>query len=358
MKRFQTLVLSLVASLLIASPALALDLNPFNNKAEPTESAAPVPATQTVKPSEAAVDANYERSKDGLKDAEARAEEARQRALQALKDSEAAQKELVKARQQVHQASPKELKRQAKAEADRLKAEQDDRINAEKERADLEKKQAEQAANPTAGDKGKSWNPTTWVGKEGEKTASIAQPAVLPASPSDWTDEMLETKAVQVATSRGNFTFELYPKDAPTTVRNFVKLVNAKFYDQYNMKFHRVIPGFVVQTGDPTGTGAGGSAERIPLEVKNKLTHDAKGVVSMARGPDPNSATSQFYVTLDKETSLDGKYAIFGRVISGLSTLDKISQGDMVYGVTLVEKAKVVRDSGSPEKKGMFGMGK
>jgi cyclophilin family peptidyl-prolyl cis-trans isomerase len=118
------------------------------------------------------------------------------------------------------------------------------------------------------------------------------------------------------------------------------------------MKFHRVVPGFVVQTGDPTGTGAGGSKKTVPLEAKNKLSHNAKGIVAMARGFDPNSGTSQFYITLTPQTSLDGKYTIFGKVISGMSVLDKIEIGDMLYGVRLVESTSVTRDP--VEKKGFF----
>jgi cyclophilin family peptidyl-prolyl cis-trans isomerase len=119
------------------------------------------------------------------------------------------------------------------------------------------------------------------------------------------------------------------------------------------MKFHRVVPGFVVQTGDPTGTGAGGSKKTVPLEAKNKLSHNAKGIVAMARGADPNSATSQFYITLAPQTSLDGKYAIFGKVISGIDVLDKIEKDDMMYGIRLVELSSVVRDP-APEKKKFF----
>jgi peptidyl-prolyl cis-trans isomerase B (cyclophilin B) len=128
--------------------------------------------------------------------------------------------------------------------------------------------------------------------------------------------------------------------------------VNSGFYNKYNMKFHRVVPGFVVQTGDPTGTGAGGSKKTIPLEAKNKLSHNAKGIVAMARGFDPNSATSQFYITLAPQPSLDGKYAIFGKVISGLSVLDKIELGDMLYGIRLVDINSITRDP--VEKKGFF----
>lgn len=155
-------------------------------------------------------------------------------------------------------------------------------------------------------------------------------------------------------TEKGNIAFELYPEEAPQTVANFVKLVSEGFYNKYNMKFHRVVPGFVVQTGDPTGTGAGGSKQTIPLEAKNKkLSHNAKGIVAMARGFDPNSASSQFYITLTPQPSLDGKYAVFGKVISGISVLDKIEVNDMLYGIRLVDTNTITRDP--VEKKGILG---
>ncbi|MBK8190121.1 MAG: peptidylprolyl isomerase [Vampirovibrionales bacterium] len=138
-----------------------------------------------------------------------------------------------------------------------------------------------------------------------------------------------------IETQRGDIAIALYEDAAPKTVANFKALAESGFYN-HNMVFHRVVPGFVAQTGDPTGTGYGGSDKRIALEVNNKLSHDAKGVVAMARGAAPDSATSQFYITLAPQPSLDGKYAIFGRVISGLDALDKIQKGDRLYGVRLI----------------------
>jgi peptidyl-prolyl cis-trans isomerase B (cyclophilin B) len=105
-----------------------------------------------------------------------------------------------------------------------------------------------------------------------------------------------------------------------------------------------VIPGFVIQTGDPTGTGAGGSKNTIPLEAKNKLTHNVKGMVAMARGGDPDSASSQFYITLAPQTALDGKYAIFGKVVGGLDVVEKITKNDELYAVRIVEPKELSRD--------------
>lgn len=201
------------------------------------------------------------------------------------------------------------------------------------------------------------WNPMTWFSKPAETTSTDANPPAIAAeeqaAPATSGEVDLKTKAAVMETEKGNITFELYPEQAPATVQNFAKLVSDGFYNRFNMKFHRVLPGFVIQTGDPTGTGAGGSKERIPLEAKNRLSHDAKGIVAMARGADPNSATSQFYITLAPQTSLDGKYAIFGRVIAGLDVLEKIEKNDMLYGIRLVDIDSVVRDP-APDKKKFF----
>ncbi len=127
----------------------------------------------------------------------------------------------------------------------------------------------------------------------------------------------------------GTFVMELYPKYAPKTVANFCDLVNEGFYN--GLTFHRVIPGFIVQSGDPTGLGTGGSDEKIEGEFKsneyekNTLKHE-KGTVSMARTEDPDSATSQFFICLEEDSSLDGQYAAFGKVVYGMDTVDEIGE--------------------------------
>ena len=120
---------------------------------------------------------------------------------------------------------------------------------------------------------------------------------------------------------------ELYPEIAPKTVENFVKLVESNFYD--GLIFHRVIPGFMIQGGDPQGTGMGGSKDTIPGEFtengfKNDLKH-TRGVLSMARTMDPNSASSQFFIMHADYPFLDGKYASFGKLTSGLEVVDQIA---------------------------------
>ena len=121
---------------------------------------------------------------------------------------------------------------------------------------------------------------------------------------------------------------ELYPEVAPITVDNFLKLVNKGFYD--GLTFHRVIPGFMIQGGDPEGTGMGGPGYTIKGEfasngVKNDLKH-TRGVLSMARAMDPDSAGSQFFIMHEDAPHLDGEYAAFGKVIEGIDVVDYIAK--------------------------------
>nr|WP_291582505.1 peptidylprolyl isomerase [Clostridium sp. UBA6640] len=120
---------------------------------------------------------------------------------------------------------------------------------------------------------------------------------------------------------------ELYPDVAPNTVRNFISLANSNFYD--GLIFHRVIPGFMIQGGDPEGTGVGGPGYSIKGEFssngfENNLKHD-RGVISMARAQDKNSAGSQFFIMHKDSPHLDGEYAAFGKVIEGIEVVDKIA---------------------------------
>ena len=124
------------------------------------------------------------------------------------------------------------------------------------------------------------------------------------------------------------FEAELYPEIAPNTVNNFLSLVKKGFYD--GVIFHRVIAGFMTQGGDPQGTGTGGPGYHIAGEFrsngfKNDLKHE-KGVLSMARAQNPNSAGSQFFVMHAAAPYLDGQYAAFGRVIKGIETIDAIAK--------------------------------
>lgn len=132
--------------------------------------------------------------------------------------------------------------------------------------------------------------------------------------------------------------FELYPDVAPKSVQNFVKLAESGFYD--GLTFHRIVPGFVIQGGDPQGNGTGGPGWTIPGEFnsngfRNDLKHE-RGVLSWARTPDPNSAGSQFFIMVDAAPYLDGEYAAFGRVTEGLEIIDQIVNGE--HGVRPVMK--------------------
>ncbi|MDE6727334.1 MAG: peptidylprolyl isomerase [Oscillospiraceae bacterium] len=126
---------------------------------------------------------------------------------------------------------------------------------------------------------------------------------------------------------------ELYPEKAPITVDNFTKLVQKGFYD--GLIFHRVIEGFMIQGGDPEGTGAGGADEKIKGEfemngVPNDIRHE-RGVISMARSKMPNSASSQFFIVHKDAPHLDGMYAAFGRVIEGMDAVDEIAAVETDY---------------------------
>ncbi len=148
---------------------------------------------------------------------------------------------------------------------------------------------------------------------------------------------------VQIEMESGDkMVFELYPEYAPETVSNFVNLVNEKFYD--GLTFHRIIKGFMIQGGDPNGNGMGSSDKKIKGEfsengfTQNTLSH-TRGVISMARSQDPDSASCQFFIMHDDQAApqLDGKYAAFGKLISGEETLDKLADTPVTMDETAGE---------------------
>ena len=133
---------------------------------------------------------------------------------------------------------------------------------------------------------------------------------------------------------------ELYPEIAPITVENFLDLVNKGFYN--GLTFHRIIPGFMIQGGDPSGNGTGGPGYSIKGEFKsngvnNTVKHE-RGVISMARAFDPNSAGSQFFIMHKDAPHLDGEYAAFGKVIEGLETVDEIASVETGFQDAPVKK--------------------
>ncbi len=133
----------------------------------------------------------------------------------------------------------------------------------------------------------------------------------------------------------GEIYFILYPEKAPVTCKSFVYLTENGFYN--GLTFHRVVPNFVAQGGDPTGTGTGGPGYTLPAEFSN--LHHVTGTVAMARTQDPNSAGSQFYICLSPQPHLDGQYTIFGQVVKGMDVVENIKQGDVM------KKVEIIHDS-------------
>jgi peptidylprolyl isomerase len=140
----------------------------------------------------------------------------------------------------------------------------------------------------------------------------------------------------------GRVVIELLPKIAPEHVKRIKQLTRSGFYN--GLTFHRVIDGFMAQTGDPTGTGAGGS----PLpDVKAEFSDEIfdRGAVGMARSSDPDSANSQFFICFDDASFLDGKYTLFGRVVSGMEFVDKIKRGEPPSDPDKIVKMQVAADA-------------
>ncbi len=140
---------------------------------------------------------------------------------------------------------------------------------------------------------------------------------------------------VTLKTSKGTIKFALLPQYAPNTVENFVKLANKKFYD--GLAFHRVVPGFVIQGGDPAGNGSGGPGYTIKAEFSARK--HLPGTVAMARTPDPDSAGSQFYICFNALPSLDNQYTVFGQVYEGMEVVKQIAVGDKMTSVKVSEVA-------------------
>lgn len=150
----------------------------------------------------------------------------------------------------------------------------------------------------------------------------------------------MENQNVVIQTSKGTIKAELYNDLAPITAGNFADIASRGFYD--GLTFHRHEPNFVIQGGDPLGNGTGGfkdpttGRERtIPLETHPDLKHDSAGVLAMARSQDPNSASSQFYITLAPAPFLDRNYAVFGRVTEGIDVVQNLRRGDKIEKVTV-----------------------
>jgi peptidyl-prolyl cis-trans isomerase B (cyclophilin B) len=153
-------------------------------------------------------------------------------------------------------------------------------------------------------------------------------------SPPEMAIDVSKTYQASIETSKGTIEIDLYPEHAPKTVNNFVFLAREGFYN--GISFHRVISDFMIQGGDPTGTGMGGPGYKFGDEFDgNPLTHE-KGVISMANAG-PNTNGSQFFITHGPQPHLNGNHTVFGKVTSGQDVVDAIQQGDTMVAVEIIE---------------------
>jgi len=160
-----------------------------------------------------------------------------------------------------------------------------------------------------------------------EKTMSKAPPKAPLATDTD----IPAGNHVVIETNMGSITIQLLPEVAPNTVANFKVLANNGYYD--GIIFHRVIPGFMAQGGDPTGTGTGGPGYKIKAEFN--ATKHVRGTVAMARTSDPDSAGSQFYICFGPQPHLDRQYTVFGQVEEGMDVVDQIKNGTVMQKVSV-----------------------
>ena len=153
-------------------------------------------------------------------------------------------------------------------------------------------------------------------------------------SPPPMTIDPKKNYAATMETSKGTIEIELFTKDAPKTVNNFVFLAREGFYD--GVTFHRVISNFMIQGGDPTGSGRGGPGYKFEDEVRTNPNKHGTGSLSMANAG-PNTNGSQFFITHSPQPHLDGKHTVFGKVTSGMDVVNAIRQGDVITSVTITE---------------------
>lgn len=142
---------------------------------------------------------------------------------------------------------------------------------------------------------------------------------------------------IVLKTDKGDIKATLFASKAPVTVASFLNLAKRNFYD--GLTFHRVVEDFVIQGGDPDGNGKGGPGYLLPDEIAPGLKHDKKGVFSMARKSKPDTAGSQFFITLGPAPHLDGGYSIFGEVTEGLEVVDQIEVGDKIVDIEILDPA-------------------
>jgi len=150
----------------------------------------------------------------------------------------------------------------------------------------------------------------------------------------------MANRIAEFETTMGDFRIELFEDKAPITTKNFIDLAKKGFYD--GVIFHRVIDGFMIQGGDPTGTGRGGPGYRIPDEFHPELRHDAAGILSMANAG-PNTGGSQFFITLAPTPWLDGRHAVFGRVVAGMDVVESIGKVETGPGDRPLREVKMTK---------------
>ena len=148
---------------------------------------------------------------------------------------------------------------------------------------------------------------------------------------------MPAVKKATIKTNKGTIKLDLYDDKVPKTVENFETLAKKGFYD--GLKFHRVIPDFMIQTGCPKGTGTGDAGYKFKDEFHKDLKHDGPGILSMANAG-PNTNGSQFFITHVETPWLDGKHSVFGKVTDGMDVVNSIKQGDVMEKVTVEDAAK------------------
>ena len=178
-------------------------------------------------------------------------------------------------------------------------------------------------------------------------TGVLLMTASAEAAHAQFTGKLDPENTVYLDLKYGRVVIALRPDLAPLTVAHIKKLIREKFYD--GLKFHRVIAGFMAQTGDPLGNGTGGSGQTVPAEFTRKASF-VRGAVGLARAQDPNSGDSQFFICLGDATFLDGQYTLFGEVVSGMEFVDQIKTGPkqlngMVQGQPdIIEKMRIMAD--------------
>jgi cyclophilin family peptidyl-prolyl cis-trans isomerase len=178
--------------------------------------------------------------------------------------------------------------------------------------------------------------PSTSSGGSAGKIAPPQRSNMYTSAPA-MTIDVNKTYLATIKTAKGSIIAEMYPKDAPQHVNNFVFLARDGFFN--GLTFHRVVPSFVIQGGDPAGDGTGGPGYNLPPEIKAK---HSKGALAMARRGGPAQTTpssgSQFYITLEPQPGLDGDYTVFGQVTQGMDVVQKIAVGDVIQEITIEEK--------------------